>query len=252
MAKNRSWFGKIVLFVLLAGMAGGGYVGWNWMKQVTLTEIQIRGMVHAQETELLDLIDVDSGDVMFDISSMILADRLRRHPWIAEASVSRLPTGLLDIQVVERHPVAQVLGSSGRIEYFFDRGGYRMPVSDHTFYAVPIISGSIEAYHPVMPVQDQVLKNILLLLPRLSPESDALVSEIRRTGKGIEIDTTPIGGNGTIPVVLGRSDFAYKFRKLEAFWEQEVLLHQNIQYASIDLRFDSQIVTREEPRALPQ
>ncbi len=245
MANRKSWLGRVFLVLLLVVAAGGGYAGWKWMARVTLTEIQIKGLVHAQESEIMNLINVCTGAVMFDINALILEDRIRRHPWIMQASVARLPTGMLDIQVIERHPVAQVLASSGRIEYFVDRNGFRMPLTKESFYPVPILSGLRDPYHPVIPIKDEVLKDILFVLPRLSSQSDALLSEVRRTSKGIEILTTPVGEGGSIPVVLGKRDFEYRFRLLESFWEQEVLLHQNVTYASVDLRFNSQVVTRE-------
>ena len=246
-SKRQSGVRMFVAVVLLAGAGAGGYAGWKWMGEVTLTTIQIQGLVHTPEAEVMELMRVDTGAVLFELNAEMLADRIRRHPWIMQASVSRLPTGTLDIRVTERHPVAQVLGPSGRIEYYFDRNGFRMPVTSTSHYSVPIIWGSLESYHPVRRLDHSPLREFLFLIPALSPISDALLSEVQVSQSGIDILTTPIGDQSAIPVTMGKGDFSNKFRILESFWEQEVLQHQNVQYASIDLRFDSQVVTREMP-----
>jgi cell division protein FtsQ len=249
MKKKKTSIWKMVFGLLfLIGISVAGYSGWKWLSEVTLVDVQMQGLVHASEDEVRDLIRVDSGAVMFDLDSAILADRIRRHPWIMEARVSRLPTGTLDIRVVERHPVAMALESNGRLGFYLDRNGYRMPLSEEKWYPVPIISGELEPYRPVPPIQDRVLGEMLYTLPVISQQSDALLSELRRVDTGFELRTTPAGKHGSIPVLLGDTEFASKFQLLEAFWEQEVLRHQDIVYASIDLRFNSQVVTKQGPR----
>ena len=251
MAKKKSRWKRIVGMLFLIGISAAGYAGWSWLSEVVLTDIQMQGLAHATESEVRDLIKVDTGAVMFDIDPQILEDRIRRHPWIMEAHVSRLPTGLLDIRVVERHPVAQALGDNGHIDYYLDRNGFRMPISAVKWYPVPILSGSLEPYHPVTSVGDSVLQDMLLTLPEISQRADALLPEIRRVDSGFEIRTTPVGNHESIPVLMGDSDFENKFKLLEAFWNQEVLLHQDIEFASIDLRFNSQVVTKQALRPPP-
>ncbi len=248
MAKRASLWKNIFGFLFVLGIGTVGYSGWNWLSKVTLAEIQIQGLVNAGEQEVRDLIRVDTGAVLFDLDPQILEDRIRRHPWIMEAHVSRLPTGLLDIRVLERYPVAQALESNGKIGFYYDRNGFRMPITDVMWYAVPIISGELEGYNPMIPVSDQVVKDMLFELPNLSPASDAVLSEMRRIDTGFEIRTTPIGKHASIPVLMGESEFADKFKILDAFWEQEVLRHQDIEYTTIDLRFASQVVTKQEHR----
>ena len=50
---------------------------------------------------------------------------------------------------------------------------------------------------------------------------------------------------GSIPVTLGRADFAEKLGRLHAFWTQAVLSRPDTPVRRIDLRFDDQIVTEE-------
>ena len=242
---------KALSIVLVLGISTAGYAGWDWLRHVVLTEVQMQGQIHSTESEVRQLIQVDSGAVMFELDPRILEDRIRRHPWIMDAHVSRLPTGLLDIRIVERHPVAQVLNPRGDIGYYLDRNGYRMPISPVKWYPVPIISGPLERYHPVSRITDNVLKDMLLVLPEISQQADAMLSELLRVDTGFEIRTTPVGNHESIHVLMGDSDFESRFTLLEAFWEQEVLVHQDIAFASIDLRFNSQVVTKQVLRPPP-
>ena len=61
----------------------------------------------------------------------------------------------------------------------------------------------------------------------------------------MSLHTTPKPGRGSIEVMLGRDAFHARLSRLYAFWHQEVLEKEDIDVAFIDLRFDSQIITRE-------
>ena len=58
-----------------------------------------------------------------------------------------------------------------------------------------------------------------------------------------EASYTPAGQ--ALTVRLGDSGFEERFRRLKAFWDQAVLTRPGTRYASVDLRFDGQIITRE-------
>ena len=100
--------------------------------------------------------------------------------------------------------------------------------------------------HTIKPVQHRALLKLLDDLRRVPPEVDALISafEVEDTGE-ISLHTTPKPGRGSIRVQLGRDQFTEKLSKLYAFWHEAVLRKDDVDFASIDLRFDSQIITKE-------
>lgn len=248
MAKKASIWKKVFGVLFLAAIITAGYSGWKWLSAVKVVAIQMQGLVNATESEIRDIIRVDTGMVLFSLDDDILEDRIRRHPWIMQASVSRLPTGMLDIRVIERHPVAQVLTEEGELNHYLDRNGFWMPMTDSAWYPVPIVTGDIEAFNPVMPITDRVVRELLYELPEIGPKADALLSELRRVESGFEVRTAPEGFHESIPVLLGDSNFRSKFQLLQSFWEQEVSLRQDLEFASIDLRFNRQVVTKQQPR----
>ncbi len=250
MAKKASIWKKVFGIFFLAAICTAGYSGWKWLSAVKVVGIQMQGLVNSTESEIREIIRVDTGMVLFELDDDILEDRIRRHPWIMDAFVSRLPTGMLDIRVIERRPVAQVMTSDGEISNYVDRNGFWMPMTESAWYPVPIVSGDLESFNPVMPVKDRVVREMLFDLPEIGPQADALVSELMRTETGFEVRTTPEGLHESIPVLLGDSNFRNKLQLLQAFWEQEVTLRQDLEFASIDLRFNSQVVTKQQPRPL--
>jgi len=239
---------KVGATLLLLGIVGGGYTGWRWMERVTLQEISMHGLVNVSEDEVHDLIRVDTGRVMIDINTVLLEDRIRRHPWIESASVSRVPSGRLDIQLEERTPVALLFNSAGVSSTYMDSRGHRMPATERASYDVPLITGDVGIYHPMRRIEDASTLELLRALAGLGPRTEGLISELVRIDSGWELRLAASGSHDSIPVWLGREGFADKFRYVQAFWDAEILRHQNKVFELVDLRFNSQIVVREHNR----
>ena len=83
------------------------------------------------------------------------------------------------------------------------------------------------------------------VLADLDPSIQALVSEIElRKARDIVFHTTILDNRGSIEVRMGRRDIREQLVKLHAFWHQALLPDPALDVRQIDLRFDSQIVTR--------
>ncbi|MFT5516645.1 MAG: cell division protein FtsQ, partial [Rhodothermales bacterium] len=94
-----AFFGTMAVAVLL------GYMGWRWLDAVVVEAITVRGAVHADSTAIVQLTGIELGSPMKAVSAELVADRVRRHPWVQGASVSRQPTGSVLISIRERVPV---------------------------------------------------------------------------------------------------------------------------------------------------
>ena len=241
---GHAWLRRTLAFLGLVAVAGLVYLGWRWQETLPVRAVTVSGAVHADTTALLALAAVADSSMLFDLDPTILADRVQRHPWVAEASVTRWMTGTVGISVEERVPVALVLDGSGRPTYFFDAAGFMMPLAPRTAYDVPLLQGHRWAFHPTQPTDDAATLDLLAALAALDEHTDALVSSIERTATGFVLTTSP-GPTGAIPVALGRDGFGEKFQRLRAFWDQAVLSRPDTPVRRIDLRFDGQIVTQE-------
>lgn len=244
--KRNFWRGVLLVALLLALGAAGLWTR-QWMGTLRVERLDVRGATHAAPEALLALARVDSGAVLMDVDPVLVADRLQRHPWVAAASATRLPTGTLALRVTERVPVLLVLDALGRPAYYLDRNGYAMPVPETGgAYDVPLLRGRVEAYHPVRPVQNETVRDLLAALAEADAATDALVAEFELRGPDdLWLYTTPTGTRDALAVRLGRGTVAGKLVRLKAFWQQAVLPQPEQTFQVIDLRFDSQIVTQE-------
>jgi len=232
----------ILAILLLSAMA------WGWLMRVTVREIDVRNTVNADAAEVRELAEVDSGDVLFDISPRLVADRVSRLPWVRAASITRLPTGRLIVSIEEREPVVRVLTQSGRQEFYLDRDGYQMPPTDAASYDVPLLTGYPEKYHPVTPTSDADVIEMLAALDTERESAGVFISEVLLRDKELWLQLEPAGKTASTPVRLGTGDIAAKLRRLSSFWEQRITLRQDRIFDLIDLRFSSQIITKEKGR----
>lgn len=247
-ADRHSVWGFLAGVLLLAALVAAGWTGWQWMQQVTVKEIRVRGHVNTTEGEILELLRTDTGAVMFEVNAVLLEDRVVRHPWVEQVDVARLPSGVLDVQVTERTPVALLMGPEGRPAWWVDRYGWRLPITDRARYDVPLVYAPFEPWHPMRVVEHPSTRELLGAIASAGQRLDALFSEFVYDEREWVLRLTPVTPHEGIPVLLGGSGFAPKFLLLLHFWDLEVLQHQNKIYDRIDLRFDGQVIAEERPR----
>jgi cell division septal protein FtsQ len=241
---NRKWQIRTVIVLLFMGAMGG--FGWWWKGQVRCQDVRITGARFADETTLLDLASVDTNVAFFDIDPYAIADRVKRHPWVRDVIVQRLPDATLEIEVIEREPAMLVINAAGAPDRYLDVKGYQMPFMRDAIFDVPLLMGLKDEPDISEPINHENVRSLLDDLGQMPREVDALLSAFDVAPDGeISLQTTPKPGRGAIQVRLGRGNYRSKLSKLHAFWHQAVLAREEIDFEMIDLRFDSQIVTRE-------
>jgi cell division protein FtsQ len=238
--RRAGLLGGVVLVVVL------GVLGWQWQAGIQLDAIDVVGAQHADADELRSLAAVQPDTALYDIEPALVSDRVTRHPWVEAATTYRLPTGTLRISVTERTPVALALAADGTPAFYLDRQGYCMPLVKGMGADVPLLRGlSADEYHPVRPLQHASVRAMMDALATSDVQEIASELEVR-PDSSMALMTRPTTDHGAIRVMLGASDFPTRLRRLNAFWHQAVLPQPNTEFDRIDLRFDSQIVTREQ------
>ncbi len=234
--------------VLLVGLGAVLALGWQYATTLPVRAVTVSGNVHADADALVALAAVPDSALLLDLDPVVLADRVQRDPWVAEARVTRWMTGTLALSVRERAPTALVLDDAGRPSHYLDRAGFQMPVTPSALragYDVPLVTGRVEPFNPVRTVEDAALRELLDALAMAGPATDALVSGVERTADGpFVLHTAPTPAGRAVPVVLGQDGFAEKLRRLHAFWDQAILAQPDLPLRRVDLRFDGQIVTQ--------
>ena len=236
--------------VLVVAAVVGLAAAWVWHRTLPLEAVEVTGTLRAQPADVARLAGVAPDSTapvsLYGVDIALVADRVRRHPWVREARVSRLPSGTMRIRVEERTPAVLVVGADGAPAHFLDAAGFAMPLPAGPDAAdVPLLRGAVPAYHPTQPVGSRPLRRLLAALAAAPPEVDALVAEVRWSRAGATVLTPPAGGHAPIPVRLGRAGFDARLARLGAFWTQAVLPRPETPFRLVDLRFDGQVVTRE-------
>lgn len=244
-AQRKRLARRLFVLVGLAAVVGVVALGWTWYRSIPLERVEIVGERYAPADTLARLAGVADDTTLYGIDPVLVADRVRRHPWVRTAEATRLPTGTLRVRVEERVPVALAVGRDGRADVLLDAEGQMMPRPPAAPFNVPLVHGLRSDYHPVRPVEDADVRALLLALGGLSPEASALVSDVELKGGETWVRTTPLGERGSVAVRLGQGDYTRKFADLHAFWHRAMLPKADTDFELVDLRFDSQIVTRE-------
>lgn len=223
-----------------------GVLGWQWRASMTVGEVAVGSVQHAPPDTLRHLAQVDSGATLSSIDAAHVADRVERHPWVEEATITKqYAWRTLHVEVTERTPAGLALGPDGHPSYYLDTAGYAMPLPDSTSDDVPLVRGLSGEPHPLKRQAPPRLRSVLAALAE--SEAEPIVSELAvQPDSSVRLMTTPVGEHEAVPVRLSSGDPRPQLRTLRAFAAQVLATRPEAPIAEIDLRFDGQIVTREQ------
>ena len=96
-----------------------GPVLQGWLE---IREVEVEGIHHVTKPEVLERLVLNPGMGLHQVSTAFLAERVRTHAWIKEATVERRPPHLLHVTVLERTPAAII--RMGADHWLSDESGY--------------------------------------------------------------------------------------------------------------------------------
>lgn len=225
-----------VLAVVLS-ICMGGSTGWYYLWQRPCTQIEITGAEYTDTESIYSLIDST-------LTSRLVVDRIQRHPWVRTVHAVCYPTGIMRVEVEERFPRLLALTEEGMPAYYLDEFGYMMPAPVSPIFNVPLLRGSPDNYHALVPVKNQQVRNLLALISRIPLVEEMMISEFGVTDIGLTMNLRLGDAEEMTTVYLGEEAWEQKFYRLDAFQS----LHPGVNHAVgvIDLRFNGQIITREK------
>lgn len=80
-----------------------------------IRDVSVTGLNRVTREEVLERLNLKPDVALYQVSTSLLADRLRAHPWIKEAAFQRVPLHELRIAVTERTPAAVVRHGSEHV-----------------------------------------------------------------------------------------------------------------------------------------
>jgi cell division protein FtsQ len=255
----RTLWGRIVggllLLAFLGGIAGALLFVRNFFLHderfvlQSTASIEIVGNTHITREQLLDIFGDDLERNLFKVS---LADRRRQLealPWVQRATVMRLLPDHLRIEITERTPVAFV--RQGTQIGLVDATGILldMPpnVAGDPQYSFPVVTGlSASDPLPTRAARMQLYTRFTASLDSTGEKISAKLSEIDLSDPE-DVKALIPEGWADILVHFGDTDFLARYQRF-----QQLLPEWRTQYpklASVDMRYDRQVVLEMQPGA---
>ena len=235
-----------------------GAVAWfglRWDADTPVARLAVTGARHAHPDSLRALARLDTGLTMGAVEPLLVADRVRQHPWVADVQVARRPGGVVALAVTERTPAALALGPDGWPAAYLDAGGFALPLPDTLDADVPLVRPAARLQAGALPrTRPAVGPAVVAALRALRQHpAQALVAEVvAQADSTVRLVTRPApGARGALAVRLGRDGpgadaYRAKLRRLEAFWQQVLAPRAAAAgppVRAIDLRFHDHILT---------
>lgn len=222
-ASGASWLAKLLLAGKVVGVAaavtGLAYGGYRAHRFVTTTEsfavevVEVKGLVRAERDEVLALAGVSRGDNLFALDAGEVERSVKRHPWVKDASVQRVPPKKLSIEVHEHVPV--VLVALGNLYYADESGEIVKRYAPGETERLPVVTGiqraEIESGDPRAKSRLRSAINFLADLSAVLGEKAPAVEEIHLDpARGL--DFVPLGEQ--VRVSMGTPPWRARLEKL--------------------------------------
>jgi len=211
----------------------------GWLE---IREIEVEGIHHVTKPEVLERLVLKPGMGLHQVSTAFLAERVRTHAWIREATVERRPPHLLHVTVLERTPAAII--RTGGDHWLSDESGYLLvKLGKQDDQTLPLLTG----------LDSQSLKHGEARVRNAVQTGVVLAKLIANTLDGrVVVDLT-----NSSHVVASVNGVRFKFGddSLVDQWERFLKVKPSFETASfdgrkrevseIDLRYDNRVIVRE-------
>jgi cell division septal protein FtsQ len=238
-----SWSRHLVA-VLAGSLLAGAAFGDGWLLAAEPIEhIAVRGAARLAPADVAEATGVARGTTLTAIDVEAVVERLLTHPWIASARVLRMPGGAVVVDVTEREPLATVRGREDTQAYAVDVEGRAFaPAEAEALAVLPRLRlrGDVAVMEP-----SETLARAVVLAERLVELGIRAPSEIAVPGENDALGYGLHFSEPDVHFVLGRNDLEGRLEDVARLFEQQA--DEIAGAASVDLRFEDQVVLRQEP-----
>ncbi len=230
------WIVGVLLVLGLAVLAG---IYWN--RTGKIKDVQYKGFNYTTE-QALKQVEIPTGihPDSVDISGIIHS--IEQIPYVKQARISTSPGGTMTVDITEREPIAMLINGSQRA--YVDADGIRLPHVLGKTPDVPLLYGfNAKPASDTLQSEGFMQASAFLQELRQRKAADATISEIAwNSSEGIIALTNENG----VKLVFGNGEYSDRLRNWEAFYREVVRQKGIANIQTVDLRFDGQIVTREQ------
>ena len=244
--KRRAWrVGRWI--VGLAALAWGltmitremGPILQGWLE---IREVEIEGIHQVTKPEVLERLVLKPGMGLHEVSTAFLAERVRTHAWIKEATVERRPPHLLHVSVVERTPAAIIL--IGTDHWLSDESGSLLAkLGKQDDQTLPLLTGlDPQSLHRGEARVRNAVQSGVVLARLIANTFDGRVevnltnpSNVVASANGVRFQ---FGGDSLV-------DQWERFRKVKPSFKTDSFDGRKREVSEIDLRYDHRVIVRE-------
>jgi len=241
-------FQVLILIALVICLALGANA---WKSSLKISQIKIDGNRIVNTNEIIQLTKVQIGALLYKADLTAIQRNVISHHYIKDAVVERNLPNSINIQIIERVPIAMVSLSE---PLYVDEDGVVLPKAvSYRIFDLPVIS-RISSSEPFVlgstitrPDEIEALQ-LLAVLKNVNRPLYHNISEIQVRNGG---DIVLYSAEGGVPIIFGRGDLSGKIARMEIFWN-DIVRTRGVQYLQyVDLRYQDQIIARwnQEPGA---
>lgn len=260
---KKAWKGyfRVALFVVIAAICAGALfaVGQFLLTSPTMalaspSQVGLIGNHFAARTSILEIFAPDRGRSVLRIPLSERRAQIEALPWVERATVRRALPNRIEVEIVERTPIAFLRDGSDL--FLVDRQGVILDRPLEADFHFPVVTG----INSSMPLEErarrmQMMSDFMNQIREVRSDAGDSVSEIdlsdandvQATFAGLQASGASIPG--ALLVHFGNSDFHDKFQVLLNNISQWEVAAGRV--ASVDLRFEREVVVNPENPALP-
>lgn len=225
-------------------------------KKCTGVDINIKGAgsnIFVDRTDILETINsVRSGEPVgkrvssFDLKEM--EEVLQKNIWVKSAQLFFDNNERLQVNVLEREPVARIFTSFGGT-FYIDSSITMLPLSEKFSARLPVFTGFPSDKKVLLKADSNLLRDILTVSTAMQNDSFALamIEQIDITPQRT-FEMVPKIGN-TIIVFGSAKDAAEKFNKIGLFYKEVIVNAGWNKYSEVNVQYSNQVVAKRKEAA---
>ncbi len=244
----------VCLFALVSVAAFSVYRYAYSMNLLTLRTISVEGCLHSDPKVIESIVHREFEVNLLRIDLRQLRARLEREPWIRRVEIRRILPSTLKIKVQERTPTV-VAEIGGDLQLLDDEG----ILLDHydTAYGkmdVPVFTGlrgdDAASYRVLQEDNSARVRLGVQVLAELASGSSEFTRALSEVDLSDPANVKVLLVDDTAQVFLGDRDFLKRFQMfMSLLRDYQNLKAEGNDIATVDLRFDGQIVYQRRPPA---
>lgn len=221
---------------------------------ITATEVEVKplegGAYLIDSADVIEIISKSLGEPLNeqlagDVDAGRVERALEEDPFVKNAEVALMANCRVIIEVEQRKPVLRVIDKQGS-QYYLDKTGKRIPLSEHFAARTLVATGNIPPYTPEFLKKKKHAMKGLFELTRFILSDDlweALFEQIYVNNRGEFVLVPKVGDQ---VVLFGKyENVEGKFYRLRVFYEEGMSYEGWQKYKTIDLRYRNQVVCKK-------